>query len=124
MRIGFLHDQRFTQRPGGATRLAERLYAAAPTSPEVVWLTADQPFDPDCDGYVLVQTKFFSDDVIRHVLQRPFARYELDYWTDGEPGSQHRDALNEAALAVWFVSPLHRDVYQYRHHLNLGPRVM
>ncbi len=118
MRIGFIHDQRFTQRPGGATRLAERLYAAAPV--ETIWLTADTDFDPDCDGYVALHTKFPPESTMRQLLDRPFVRYELDYWTDDEPNAKYRDALNEAARRVLFVSPLHQDIYQHRHHIDLS----
>ncbi len=120
MRIGFIHDQHLAQRPGGASRLAERLYTASPV--ETVWLTHNSDFDPDCDAYVLLHTKHCSASTIEQVLTRPFVRYELDYWADDEPNAKYRDALNAAARRVLFVSPLHEQVYQRRHHVNLSAK--
>jgi len=113
MRIGFVQDFTFAERPGGAARAADLWLASAPADLEVVPCKPGN-VDRTCDGYVLVLTKFYGDEEYAFLEQSNFMRMELDYWPDGEPSAQWRDRLNDKAKKILFVSPLHRDVYAYR----------
>ncbi len=117
MRIGFATDFDFSQRPGGASRATDLWLASAPVDLDVVPCSPGN-LDRECDAYILVLTKLFSDEELTFLLSRPFLRIELDYWPGYESQSKWRAALNGAARHLLFVSPLHRQVYAYRHQLS------
>lgn len=113
MRLGVLNDHTFAERPGGAARAAELWLASAPLDLDVV-LCPPGNVDRDCDAYLLLLTKLYSDEEYAFVLDCPFMRLEFDYWPSVETGSQWRDRLNEQARRILFVSPLHRQMYAFR----------
>lgn len=128
MRLGVLQDITFAQRPGGAARAADLWLNNIPVDigdNQVVVCPPGQ-LDPNCDGYLLLLTKQYSDEELGFISQnKPFIRYEFDYWPSVEPQSKWRDVLNDHADLIMFPSALHRDVYMYRHHVqHLMPKTL
>lgn len=122
MRLGLLYDHSFNERPGGASRFADRMLRAVPAGVDVIPCPPGT-VDRDCDAYALYQTKRYSEDEYAFILDRPFVRFEQDYWRDGDGGAPWRDRLNERARLVAFCSPLHRDMYQVYHGEFTAPTV-
>ena len=113
LRLGWLHDHRLEERPGGA-QLNETIMAkAAPCWVEIVRCYPGQM--RAADAYVLHNVKFFSRDELEIALSKPYIKIEHDYWNCVQ--RWQRDwvlPVMNGARAVIFLSPLHRDVWLRR----------
>lgn len=111
MRVAFIRDFTWAERPGGATRMLALLEAAAPSDIEIVGVGPSNWHDLDsCDVAFSYLAKTFPDEAYEAIIRHPcHIRWEIDWWHPFEPNSRWRNSLNEQARLVFYVSPLHRD---------------
>jgi len=110
MRIGWLHDWRLEERPGGAQLTNELMIRAAPPWAEVVrcWPGGMRP----ADAYILNNVKRFSQEELEAACSRPYVKYEHDYWDCPQPWQREWiGPVYAGARGALFLSPLHRDSF-------------
>ncbi len=114
MLLGWLHDHRQSDRPGGAQLSSEAMAQASPEWAEVVMCYPGEM--ADCDCYVLNNVKFFSYQELMQATEGPYIVYEHDHWNTvqkWQPG-MIRSIIHKAE-AVVFLSPMHRKTFCSKH---------
>lgn len=106
MRIGWLQDFTFAERPGGAQKAVEQYRAAAPADVEIV------PCPPGAvveglDSYLTFLVKRYSDADLEYVQRQRFIRCGFDWWPPEDGQAHWRNPLAEKALLNIWMSPLH-----------------
>lgn len=115
MKLGWLRDFTWAERPGGAQRAIELLQNAAPPDVQVVQCPPGG-IDRTCDAYVAFLVKRYSDEELSWLQQQSFVRYCFDWWPDEESQSKWRNLLMQQAKGNFFVSPLHFQRMHARYH--------
>lgn len=108
MKLGWLNDYTWQERPGGAQRAVELYLQSAPKDVELVHCPPGQ-VDTTCDAYLTFLVKRYSNAELAFITfgNKPFIRCGFDWWPTYEPQAQWRDAMvMQSALAIW-MSPLH-----------------
>lgn len=121
MRLGWLHDFKLEDRLGGAQLNNAAMAEAAPDWAEVVRCYPGEDV-PDCDAYVLHNVKFFSQLALRRATDKPHVKAEHDLWDCPQWWQKYWVApVMNAAEAVIFLSPLHREAF-LREHSGVKPK--
>lgn len=114
MKIGWLRDFKYGERPGGA-QLCEKLFReAVPPSVELVECPRDGV--EEADAYVLLRCQTYSVEEIKRVTAKPCFHYVFDYWEWNN--FEQRHLVMTQSRQILFNSPLHKRVFVKRWGLG------
>jgi glycosyltransferase involved in cell wall biosynthesis len=117
MKIGWLHDHRIEEHPGGAQLTNEAVIAGAPKWAEVVRCYPGEMHD--AEAYILNNVKYFSFQELQQATDTPYVIFEHDCWNILQEWQAGRvKGICNGAKAMVFLSPLHRDTFLAMHRVT------